>query len=302
MVSVKDNEDKTIDKERVKVTLRYINRVASTRELMRHTQDAGYFDLGKTLMENSDCKACHQLDKTSAGPAFMEVSKRYRDDTNALDRLATKIIKGGGGVWGDGAMNAHPQLPREDAREIVKYILSLSTQKPTETLPPQDTLTLKEHIGKGVEGRYLLIASYTDKGGAITPLRASKTLVLRPARVQAEEADVLYHIDKKGGKLEISEDHSYFVLKNVDLENINLLTFRYASKSQEASVEVHVDSLSGPVISTLRYSATKDWQTFAEVNTAVKDPGGTHDLFFIFKKQGASNGTVCLLDWIQFRQ
>ncbi|WP_237587035.1 PQQ-dependent sugar dehydrogenase [Pontibacter russatus] len=301
-VRVEDREDKEIDEDKVLVTLNYTENPTSMRELMRHAQNPGAFDLGKSLMENSDCKACHQLDKTSVGPAFMDVAKRYQGDETATARLANKIITGGGGVWGDGAMNAHPQLSREEASDIVKYILTLSTRKPVESLPLQGTLVLKDHVGKAGKGRYLLTASYTDKGGAITPLSASRTLVLRPAKVQAAEADTLYHLDKKGDKLEIPGEQSYFVLMNVDLKAIDRLAFRYASQNQEAAVEVHIDSLAGPVISALHIKPTQSLKNFVEVNAPVRDPGGTHDLFFLFKGKNASAEASALLDWIRFGQ
>ena len=61
----------------------------------------------------------------------MDVAKKYKDDPKAVDYLAKKIINGGSGVWGETAMAAHPQLPVNDATEIVKYILSVGTETDT---------------------------------------------------------------------------------------------------------------------------------------------------------------------------
>ena len=74
----------------------------------------------------SDCKACHQLDTTVVGPAFTGVSQRYQGKPNEIPRLANKIITGGSGVWGKHYMNAHPQLSKDQATSIVKYIFSLA--------------------------------------------------------------------------------------------------------------------------------------------------------------------------------
>jgi len=38
--------------------------------------------------------------------------------------LASKIIDGGSGVWGQVPMQAHPNISKEHAKEMVKYILS----------------------------------------------------------------------------------------------------------------------------------------------------------------------------------
>ncbi len=80
---------------------------------------------GKALVLASDCQACHGVDKKSVGPAYTVVAKHYKDNKDALSFLSKKIINGGGGVWGEVAMPAHPSLKQEDANEIVKWILSL---------------------------------------------------------------------------------------------------------------------------------------------------------------------------------
>lgn len=300
-VEVKDNEDKVVDRKKVQVALNYIPKVASNEAQMGHQQITASFNLGKNLMAGSDCKACHQIEKKSVGPAFMQVSKKYLGDQTVVAQLANKVITGGGGVWGEHAMNAHPQLSKEDATEIVKYVLSLSNQRPDAKLPQQGSTVLKEHVGQEEQqGRYVLTASYTDKGGAITPLTSSDVLVLRPNKVQAEEADELHNIDKQGKRLGSINNKSYFVLKNIDLKGISQLTYRYSSKENEATIEVHTDSPKGAVISTSKYTATGNWNTFNELSAPVQDPGGKHDLYFVFVKKQAPFQHLASLDWINF--
>jgi cytochrome c len=69
------------------------------------------------------------LDKKSVGPSYIDVAKKYKGDVAAVDRLAKKVISGGGGVWGDHSMSAHPQLTNSDATAMVNYIMSLD-EKP----------------------------------------------------------------------------------------------------------------------------------------------------------------------------
>lgn len=125
-MAVRDNEDDVIDKKKIAVSLKYIPKVASNEPLLGHQLISEGYNLGKNLIAGSDCKACHQLDGKSVGPSFMNVSMKYKNDKNAVGYLANKVITGGGGVWGEHAMNAHPQLSKEDATEIVKYVLSVS--------------------------------------------------------------------------------------------------------------------------------------------------------------------------------
>jgi cytochrome c len=298
-VKVKDNEDKTIDPKKVQVSLNYIPKLAGNEPLVGHQQITGSFNLGKNLMEGSDCKACHQIEKKSVGPAFVEVSKKYRGDNTALARLANKVITGGGGVWGDHAMNAHPQLSRDDATEIVKYVLSLSNQQAEARLPQQGNVVLKDHVGKDEQGRYVLTASYTDKGGAITPLTSRDVLVLRPAKVPAGDADVLYNLQKDGRRLGQIHHQSYFVMKNVDLSSISKVTYRYASKDQSATIEVRTGSAKGPVISTLTYEPTGAWDKRLEVSAPIQG-SGKQDLYFVFVKNQTPNQHLASLDWVRF--
>jgi cytochrome c len=80
---------------------------------------------GEALMAKADCNTCHKVDVKIVGPAFQDVAKKYEPTEANIDTLAHKIIKGGKGNWGDIPMAAHPTLAVNDAKEMVKYILSL---------------------------------------------------------------------------------------------------------------------------------------------------------------------------------
>lgn len=80
---------------------------------------------GKALVEASDCRTCH-LDKDKLiGPAYSEVAKKYQNTDANVKHLASKILAGGAGVWGQLPMAAHPNVSQEDAEAMVKYVLSL---------------------------------------------------------------------------------------------------------------------------------------------------------------------------------
>lgn len=80
---------------------------------------------GNYLISNSDCNACHLLDQKSVGPSYINISLRYKPEPENIDMLADKIINGGAGVWGQNPMSAHPQHTKEEAKEMVRYILGL---------------------------------------------------------------------------------------------------------------------------------------------------------------------------------
>ena len=77
------------------------------------------------LLVKSNCLACHYLDKRKYGPKLNEVSAKYVNDSNAVEKLAKKIKEGGAGVWGEDMMPPQPQLSEADAVTLAKYVLSL---------------------------------------------------------------------------------------------------------------------------------------------------------------------------------
>jgi cytochrome c len=84
---------------------------------------------GYTMTQMLDCKSCHKEDGISIGPSFKRVAEKYAQDKKAPAYLSQKIVKGGGGVWGDVVMSAHPDLSQKDLNLIVQYILSLKPKK-----------------------------------------------------------------------------------------------------------------------------------------------------------------------------
>jgi len=80
---------------------------------------------GAKLLAGSDCLTCHKVDIKVIGPAYQDVAAKYPATEANIDTLANKVIKGGSGQWGTVPMTAHPAISQNDAKEMVKYILSL---------------------------------------------------------------------------------------------------------------------------------------------------------------------------------
>jgi len=86
---------------------------------------SGSFEKGAQLISSSDCLSCHKEKIKIIGPAYEEVAKKYEATDENVEMLAGKIIDGGSGVWGDIPMTPHPAISKTDAKEMVRYILSL---------------------------------------------------------------------------------------------------------------------------------------------------------------------------------
>jgi cytochrome c len=75
------------------------------------------------LAKAKNCMACHSVDKKLVGPAFKDVAAKYAGQKDAEAKLAQKVMKGGGGVWGSMAMPPNP-VSDQEALTLVKWVLS----------------------------------------------------------------------------------------------------------------------------------------------------------------------------------
>jgi cytochrome c len=83
----------------------------------------------KKFFSARSCNACHAVDEARIGPAFRAVALRYRDASpTTVDWLATKIVEGGAGAWGNVPMVSNPAISPDDARAIARWILSLGPE------------------------------------------------------------------------------------------------------------------------------------------------------------------------------
>jgi len=96
--------------------------VIATATLKNH---ALQMSAGEKLINKSDCIGCHNKVNKIIGPSYVDVAKKYPATEKNVNYLADKIIKGGTGVWGSMPMTAHPTVKKDDAKLMVKYILSL---------------------------------------------------------------------------------------------------------------------------------------------------------------------------------
>ena len=83
------------------------------------------YQKGLALIAGSDCLTCHKTSEKLIGPAYKDVAAKYEATESNIKMLASKVIKGGTGVWGAIPMTPHPQIKEEDAEAMVKYVLLL---------------------------------------------------------------------------------------------------------------------------------------------------------------------------------
>jgi cytochrome c len=79
----------------------------------------------EALARSKGCTTCHSAGRKLVGPAYRDVAAKYKGDSAAAGKLATKIMKGGNGVWGPVPMPATTQMTESEAKKLAAWILSL---------------------------------------------------------------------------------------------------------------------------------------------------------------------------------
>ncbi len=92
------------------------------------------------IAKQNDCAACHAMDKKIVGPAFMEISKKYKGATQytykgkeypLVEGLMMKVSNGGQGNW-KGWMPMPAIDPKgkkqEQIKKLVEYVLGLAKE------------------------------------------------------------------------------------------------------------------------------------------------------------------------------
>jgi cytochrome c551/c552 len=213
---------------------------------------------GQALMQKSDCKACHTLNTKSVGPSFMQVATKYKNSLTGKNFLINKIIKGGGGVWGEIPMPAHSNMKEDDAKKIVEWILSLNDQPAAKTsLPLSGTVTPAE-INKNTDKKtFNLHASYFDLGSnGAKSLSGFYTLSLRNNVIESGAIKNRTGFTQKDSSgfnfLYAPSGKGILRLEKIDLTDINGLNINLIGQGAESeyAIEVRLDGDNGRVIGT----------------------------------------------------
>ncbi len=79
---------------------------------------------GLELAKKHNCVSCHAVDKKLIGPAYTEVAAKYKGDPAAAQKLVEKVKAGGSGVWGPVPMPPHPNVPDDQIKVMVDWVLA----------------------------------------------------------------------------------------------------------------------------------------------------------------------------------
>ncbi len=306
-VGVRDKEDGQlgagIAAEDVALTINYLEKGADINVIsMGHEALAASakFMIGQQNIEKSDCAACHFKDKESVGPAYLEIAKKYADEDGARTYLIDKVLNGGGGVWGVQAMAAHPQHTEEEAGTMIDYILSLkdTDQQSLQRLPLAGSYHFDASTEGNVEGSYIVMASYTDKGAeGAAPITRRAALTLAYPALMAADCDVLEvasRMDVSAERLApigINEDRTIVIanhqgvlgFKNIDLTDIAAIELGVILSPEYTHggvISLHIDDAASEPIATLLLEMKPENLGLHYHSLAIEGQAGKKDLYF----------------------
>ncbi|WP_419212020.1 ThuA domain-containing protein [Maribacter sp. X9] len=301
--------DNSIAADDVKVTFDYIPEgkdfVKATLGHQRNLEPEG-----KKLIESSDCKACHAVAEKVNGPSYTYIAKRYATEDTGY--LVSKIIKGGSGTWGERAMSAHPQLSVDVVTQMVEYILTLKPQKndTKKSLPLEGTLTFDEHKSSGGEGKYVLMASYRDKGNANQPnsqLTVSQQVVFKSQKIEAENASEIKEgtgiwSTSSSKVVGVLQNGSYLKFNDIALDHLKSLKIAmFYNQDQEfkGTLEIHEDSIDGSILGkkALAHNGKEETVYYTIPISTNKEKT---DLFLVFKNPANKLQNIGHADWLSF--
>ena len=305
-----DSSDPSFDLSKVKVTFNYIPEgedliLAS----IGHQQNA--IPEGLSIINASDCKACHSIHEKVAGPSYEDIARRY--DNSDKKTLIHRIIKGSQGIWGETMMAPHPQLGIDEVTKIVDYILSLNPDRQLNdhSLPIEGTLAFTDHVEDEVAGKYILMASYLDDGNPLvegSSLSAVKEVVFRAPRMEMEDAVALDKElgiwDSQGktlvGSIKHGKQVKFAPISFEQLTSISIGTAFNKEYPYYGEVEIRKGSATGTLLGSEvveYYDKNKEALRVFEVDLSPST--GLDSLFLVFKNSKDTDQYIMNGDWVQ---
>lgn len=270
---------------------------------------------GQKLVNESDCRSCHAVERKVNGPAYQDVARRYDGNAKTLEYLTEKIIKGGKGVWGEVAMSAHPQLAKADVVSMVRWILSL--KDPPKQPFGQGTVLLQPPKGQE-NARYVFYARYTDRGAPKQLPHTAEALVwLRPVRLSAGAVDSLskgmttYERPLNNSRIRLYECRSgaFFQLNAVDAKGLKgfAVALEVSATRQhtgQGRIELRLDSPDGPLagVAALPVSGTAGGlaEVLLEIDRKVWPSNGVrHNVYFVLRAGEGPSQPLCGVAWLK---
>jgi cytochrome c len=160
-VSDKEDGDSKYDEINAKEVLLEVTHIIDTTKLHDMLDQPIQNDAaGLTAIRTSNCFNCHAFDSKVIGPSFRDIGKKYKTTAANIALLQKRVLEGSTGVWSNVAMPSHPELNKQQALDMVEWILKIASDSNTNYFVGTEG---SFHM-PAVKGTYVLSASYVDHG------------------------------------------------------------------------------------------------------------------------------------------
>jgi hypothetical protein len=117
--------------------------------------------------------------------------------------------------------------------------------------------------------------------------------------IQAESYTAMQGIAAKYAGIGYTDNGDWLQYKGVNFgSGVTAVQMNLAVAALYAGqkIEVRIDSVSGPLIGTIRPQATAGWSDYTTQTASVANTTGVHDLYFVF----VGTGGIANVDWFKF--
>ncbi|PXY20389.1 glucose dehydrogenase [Prauserella coralliicola] len=159
-----------------------------------------------------------------------------------------------------------------------------------------ETIVDDGHAGANIY--YSIDASYTDRGADGVPaLTGRDTVLLQPKHKQGEyftRSSGIRVVSQEGAengkRIGDINDGDWISFDPVNLTGIDAVSLRVsAPDGAGGSVELRSGAVDGPLVATVEVPSTGGWDNYVSLpGVPVTDPGGTAELFLVFRGAAAS--------------
>ena len=187
------------------------------------------------LANLSGCLACHLPDEKVVGPAWRDVSDRYKNDPDAQAILVEKVKNGGKGAWGQLPMPPYsPRVTDADISMLVSSILQLKGGSGILQLSVNSSTPLELDL-KQSKSVHL---SFSSRADAINKHTVDIAVSAGIVDMTVEAVDELGAVSSAGELLNISDAGTIINLPTGLLYNVYVTAQTDAQFSISASVSV----------------------------------------------------------------
>ena len=215
-----------------------------------------------------------------------------------IDRVNTTWQALMGTTFGCVQCHSHPYDPFTH-EEYYKFMAFFNDTRDEDT---EDDYPLLRHFSDSMQQQLNSLTGWLHENTSIE--RADEInhylRTWQPA-INSLTADQFINSELSDTKFLIFRNHAVARLKHVDLDNRNLLIYRYICWKKDGIWTIHLDKPDGPVLKTLSPDTTNNWKI---VQMEIPLRHGIHDIYFTYTnphlKNPDDNGQM--MDWFYFTQ